>query len=119
MPVSQSAERARAAEVAGHERARDAGASYAEQLAMIASVAQRRAFVAIVERLQDQGLSLDEARERAAQFIPVLATVADGVNTADHAFGNFTSTLVRDADLSADAVANLTQKCDCVRRSDH
>ena len=105
----QSAERSRAAEVAGFERAAESGASYAEQLAMIESVAQRRAFVAIVERLQEQGLSLDEARERAAQFIPVLATVADGVNTADHAFGNFTSTLVRDADLSADAVANLTR----------
>ena len=104
-----AAERARAAEVAANEAAAASGAAYALQLAEIGNVAQRRAFVAIVERLQDQGLSLDEARERAAQFIPVLATVADGVNTADHAFGNFSSTLVRDADLSADAVANLTR----------
>ena len=105
----ESAERTRAAEVAANEAAAASGAAYALQLAEIGNVAQRRAFVAIVERLQDQGLSLDEARERAAQFIPILATLATGVNTADHAFGNFTSTLVRDADLSADAVANLTR----------
>ena len=102
-----AAERARGAEVAGYERARDAGASYAEQLAMIATVGGRREFVALVERLQEQGLSFEDAVEKASEYIDIINNV--NLNRAEQQFGNFTSTLVRDADLSADAVANLTR----------
>ena len=69
MPESKSAARARAAEVAGHKLAAKSGQEYAEQLRQIGSVSQREAFVDLVNRLQEQGLSFDEARAEASRYL--------------------------------------------------
>ena len=102
-----SAERARAAEVAGYERAAQSGASYKDQLEQIGNVSGRRAFVDLVGRLQEQGLSFDEARAKAEPYFNVIGAVRARLRGADAAYGNFASTLVRESDRSADAVANL------------
>ena len=103
----QSASRARAAEIEGFEAAAKSGQSYAEQLAQLATVSQRRAFADIVNRFQAQGLSLDEARAKAEPYISVIGAIPPVANAADRAFGTFTSNLVRNADISADSVLNL------------
>ena len=105
-----SAERARKAEVAGYERATQSGASYAEQLAQIGNVSERRAFVALVERLQEQGLSFDEARAEAARYLNLFISVSQVTTRADRAFGDFTSNLVKDANDSKDAITLLIEE---------
>ena len=103
----QSAERARAAEVAGFKRSAKSGQEYAEQLRQIGSVSQREAFVDLVNRLQEQGFSFDEARAKAEPYIDVLAAVSRPIEDADIAYRNFSSTLINESERSADAVANL------------
>ena len=103
----QSAERARAAEVEGYKRAAQSGQEYAEQLRQIGSVSQREAFVDLVNRLQEQGLSFDEARAEASRYLGVLAAVSRPIEDADIAYRNFSSTLVSESERSADAIANL------------
>ena len=67
----------------------------------------RDAFVDLVNRLQDQGLSFDEARAKAEPYIDVLAAVSRPIEDADIAYRNFSSTLINESERSADAVANL------------
>ena len=101
------AARARSAEVARWEAAAASGASYAEQLSEIGSPEQRQRFVQIVEQLQDQGVTLEQARAEAARYIPILAAISNPIQTADVAYQKFSSTLVDESNRSADAVANL------------
>ena len=101
------AARARSAEVARWEAAAASGASYANQLRELRSVSQRRNFVELVNTLQEQGLSFDEARQRAQKFLDEINEIPPVLKGADAAYGNFASTLVRELDRSADAVANL------------
>ena len=103
----QSAERARAAEVAGFQRAAQSGQEYAEQLSQLATVSQRNAFVDIVEKFQEQGLSFDEARAKAEPYIDIIGAIPPVLNEADAAYGRFTSTLVSESERSANAIANL------------
>ena len=103
----ESAERARAAEVATFTAAAVSGREYAEQLNQLATVGQRQAFIEIVERFQAQGLSLEEARERAEPYLEVIRAMPAGLTEADIAFDSFTSNLVSGANESADAVLNL------------
>ena len=101
------AARARSAEVARWEAAAASGASYANQLRELRSVSQRRNFVELVNTLQEQGLSFDEARQRAQKFLDEINEIPPVLKGADAAYGNFASTWVRELDRSADAVANL------------
>ena len=101
------AARARSAEVARWEAAAASGASYAEQLSEIGSPEHRQRFVQIVEQLQDQGVTLEQARAEAARYIPILAAISNPIQTADVAYQKFSSTLVDESNRSADAVANL------------
>ena len=103
----ESAELARAAEVAAFTAAAVSGREYAEQLNQLATVGQRQAFIEIVERFQAQGLSLEEARERAEPYLEVIRAMPAGLTAADIAFDSFTSNLVSGANESADAIANL------------
>ena len=103
----QSAERAREAEVEGFESAAKSGQSYANQLRELRSVSMRRNFVELVNTLQEQGLSFDEARQQAQKFFDEINEIPPVLKGADAAYGNFASTLVRESDRSADAVANL------------
>ena len=102
-----SAARARSAEVARWEAAAASGASYAEQLSEIGSPEHRQRFVQMVEQLQDQGVTLEQARAEAARYIPILAAISNPIQTADLAYQKFSSTLVDESNRSADAVANL------------
>ena len=101
------AARARSAEVARWEAAAASGASYAEQLSEIGSPEHRQRFVQMVEQLQDQGVTLEQARAEAARYIPILAAISNPIQTADLAYQKFSSTLVDESNRSADAVANL------------
>ena len=103
----ESATRARAAEVAGFNASRQTGKEYADALERLSSVSQRERFVALIESLQEQGLSLIEAIRQAEKYIDVINAVPDSMTRADAAFGTFSSNLVRGADQSADAVDNL------------
>ena len=103
----ESAELARAAEVAAFTAAAVSGREYAEQLNQLATVGQRQAFIEIVERFQAQGLSLEEARERAEPYLEVIRAMPAGLTAADIAFDSFTSNLVSGANESADAIVNL------------
>ena len=103
----QSAERAREAEVEGFKSAAKSGESYAEQLRALRSVSHRRNFVELVTTLQEQGVSFDEARQQAQKFFDEINEIPPVLKGADAAYGNFTSTLVRESNRSADAVANL------------
>ena len=103
----QAAVEARDLEVSGFQAAAKSGASYAEQLEQIGSVSQRRAFVDLIDSLQDQGLSFDEARTGASKYLPLLTEVVQATTAADRMFGDFTSTITRGANESADAVLNL------------
>ena len=102
-----SAERARAAEVAGFRVAAESGKAYAAQLSQIGSARQRQAYIEIVESFQAQGLSLDEARRRAEPYLAVLSAVSTPIQAADAAFGVFTSNLVQGANESASAIGSL------------
>ena len=102
-----SAARARSAEVARWEAAAASGASYAKQLSEIGSPEHRQRFVQMVEQLQDQGVTLEQARAEAARYIPILAAISNPIQTADLAYQKFSSTLVDESNRSADAVANL------------
>ena len=101
------AARARSAEVARWEAAAASGASYAKQLSEIGSPEHRQRFVQMVEQLQDQGVTLEQARAEAARYIPILAAISNPIQTADVAYQKFSSTLVDESNRSADAVANL------------
>ena len=101
------AARARSAEVARWEAAAASGASYAKQLSEIGSPEHRQRFVQMVEQLQDQGVTLEQARAEAARYIPILAAISNPIQTADLAYQKFSSTLVDESNRSADAVANL------------
>ena len=83
------AARARSAEVARWEAAAASGASYAKQLSEIGSPEHRQRFVQMVEQLQDQGVTLEQARAEAARYIPILAAISNPIQTADVAYQNF------------------------------
>ena len=68
----ESAERARGVEVAANEAAAASGASYAEQLRQLETLAEREAFVEYVNQLQAQGFAFDAARESAARYFDLL-----------------------------------------------
>ena len=103
----QAAERVRAVEVSGFMSAAASGQEYAAQLERLSTLSDRRAFSEIVEQLQDQGLSFDEALRAAEPYIGILSAISPVLTGADAAFGEFSATLVRESDRSADAVANL------------
>ena len=87
----------------------ETGAMYAGILSEIASVSQRRAFVAIVERFQEQGLSLREALEEAERYIPVLQQrIPDAIETASGSLRDFSITSQDAFQASSDSVVNLT-----------
>ena len=103
----ESAERARAAEVAGFTAAARSGSDYAEQLEALVTPSRRQAYIEIVESFQDQGLSLDAARRKAEPYYDVLLTIATPIEAADVAFGTFTSNLVQGANESASSIGSL------------
>ena len=87
----------------------ETGAMYAGILSDIASVSQRRAFVAIVERFQEQGLSLREALEEAERYIPVLQQrIPDAIETASGSLRDFSIASQDAFQASSDSVVNLT-----------
>ena len=87
----------------------ETGAMYARILSDIASVSQRRAFVAIVERFQEQGLSLRQALTEAERYIPVLQQrIPDAIETASGSLRDFSITSQDAFQASADSVVNLT-----------
>ena len=82
----ESARLAREVEVAGFEAAAKSGQQYAEELRQLAFVSQRRAFVELVDRLQEQGLSFDEARARAAEYFrAIIRQEANRIQAAETA----------------------------------
>ena len=101
----KEAERVRAVEVKEFERAARSGKAYADQLRELTTLGARRDFQALVETFQEQGLSLEAAREKAGRYIGILNAV--NLNSAEQEFGDFNSTLKRDTDESADSVYNL------------
>ena len=101
------AARAREVEVKGFEDAAKAGTSYAAQLRALRSVSQRQHFVDLVDSLQAQGLSLDEARAKASEFFESLNTIPPVLTGIDAAYGEFSHTFQTESELSAQAVGNL------------
>ena len=104
----ETAERARDAEVRGYESAAASGASYAEELRALRTVSQRENFIELVNALQDQGLSFDEARQKAEEFFTSINAIPPVLQGADAAYGALSSTLQTESEVSALAVANLT-----------
>ena len=101
----KDAERVRALEVKEFERAAQSGKAYADQLRELTTLGARREFHELVQQFQEQGLSLEAAREKAGRYIDILNAV--NLNSAEQEFGNFNSEVKRGTDESADAVYNL------------
>lgn len=89
----EAARNARHVEVEAFEAAAAAGKTYAEALRELDSVSQRNNFVALVERLQNQGQSFEDAIANAQSYIAVIGAISPTVSRADVEHGKFNSTL--------------------------
>ena len=103
----QRAERARDVELQAFSAASTAGAEYASVLRSIADVQGRQRFVRTIERLQDQGLTFQQAFTEAQRYLSIFQTFIPTVGSADAQFGRFNETLQRNVESQTTAAVSL------------
>ena len=88
-----AARQARDIEIAAFTAAAAAGQTYANTLRSITDTANRAAFQRLVDRLQDQGLSFQQALTEAQRYKDVISALSSTITAADSAYGQFNSTI--------------------------
>ena len=88
-----AARQARDIEIASFTTAAAAGQAYANTLRSITDTANRAAFQRLVDRLQDQGLSFQQALTEAQRYRDVISALSSTITAADSAYGQFNSTI--------------------------
>ena len=89
----RAAERTRDVELAAFDAAASAGDRYADALRAISDAGNRLEFQRLVDRLQDQGLSFEQALTQAQRYIAVINEISSTTTRADRVYGQFNATL--------------------------